>query len=249
MVNPDAGSVNADLVTRLRKALPAWRYLEYDKKLRLADVLAAPGRVVVAGGDGAVGRVARQLLHSRNSLGIIPVGTANNFAHSLGIPTDIGAAIDFMKSGRPRPVSIGTVNGKPFLEAAMVGLFGEILKIGQAVEDRDLGDLMKWVDAAIDSPRFEYTLSGSLQGHGVARSLIFANTPRIGTRVQVAYGTPRDAYLELRAGDAAFQFNRVRLRTKPRVRVFADTRPAGQTPASIEVDVGALRVVLGPPRR
>src|SRR5919204_6280225 len=82
VVNPDAGSVNADLVTRLRKALPAWRYLEYDKNLRLADVLAAPGRVVVAGGDGAVGRVARQLLHSRNSLGIIPVGTANNFAHS-----------------------------------------------------------------------------------------------------------------------------------------------------------------------
>ena len=48
--------------------------------------------VVVAGGDGTVGEVAKGLLRSPIPLGIIPIGTYNNIARSLSIPTDLVAA-------------------------------------------------------------------------------------------------------------------------------------------------------------
>ncbi|HEX6547482.1 MAG TPA: diacylglycerol kinase family protein [Candidatus Dormibacteraeota bacterium] len=247
-MNLDAGSVTPELVAKLREDLPTYAFLEYDKKIRLSDHVAEPARVVVAGGDGAVSRVARQLLHTRNTLGIVPAGTYNNFAHGVGIPAGISQAIRLLKTGRPRPVSVGRANGEAFLEAAMVGRFGQMLQVGKAIEDRDLGDLLETVGATIRSPEFEFTLSGDLNGHGTARSLFFANTPRIGAHIDIADGTPRDACIEARLGDAVLQIQRVQLRTRPRVQLFADSRSIGRTPVLIEVDGGALQVVLGPAR-
>ena len=62
---------------------------------------------VVCGGDGTVSAVARILAGTRATLGIIPVGTQNNTALSLGIPTDIAAAIAILRTGRRIKVDMG----------------------------------------------------------------------------------------------------------------------------------------------
>lgn len=244
IVNHSAGSITPEVVAQLRDGLPRYRYVEYDKKMQVASLLDATARVVIAGGDGAVEAIARQLLHTPHRLGIIPGGTYNNFAGSLGIPADIAAAIAVIRKGRPRAVSVGTVNGQPFMEAAMVGFFGEALQAGEAARERELGELLKQVATMINSPKFEFSVNGDLVGRGEARSLFFANTPRIGARITVANGTPRDSFLEFSFSEVFLRFRHLRLQTKPRVRVFADTHPVGRTPAVIDVDPDALRVIL-----
>jgi diacylglycerol kinase (ATP) len=86
--------------------------------------------VIVAGGDGTVTRAARALRCSSNrTLAILPVGTANNIARTLGLSGDIETLISGLESAKPRRLDMGLACGpwgkRRFLEA--VG-FGTIAK-------------------------------------------------------------------------------------------------------------------------
>ncbi|HEY7984249.1 MAG TPA: diacylglycerol kinase family protein, partial [Ktedonobacterales bacterium] len=65
------------------------------------------------GGPGAPRPVA---------LGILPLGTMNNIAHSLGIPESLDDACEVLAHADPRPVDVGTVNGQLFVEVVGAGL-------------------------------------------------------------------------------------------------------------------------------
>ena len=72
------------------------------------DALAQGIRMfVVCGGDGTISAVARALAGTRATLGIIPTGTQNNVALSLGIPADIPAAVAILRTGRRIKVDVG----------------------------------------------------------------------------------------------------------------------------------------------
>jgi len=68
--------------------------------------------VVAAGGDGTINEVVNGLAEQeyRPKLGIIPVGTTNDFARALHIPRDIEAAADIIAKGDTIPVDIGRLN-------------------------------------------------------------------------------------------------------------------------------------------
>ncbi|MBA2677670.1 MAG: diacylglycerol kinase family lipid kinase [Ktedonobacteraceae bacterium] len=78
--------------------------------------------VIVAGGDGTVHAVAKGLIGTPVALGIIPVGTMNNLAHSLKIPDTVEGACAVIAAGQQSPFDIGQINGQPFLEVAGIGL-------------------------------------------------------------------------------------------------------------------------------
>lgn len=82
--------------------------------------------VVVGGGDGTLSAAAEGLLETGLPLGILPLGTANDLARTLGIPTDLGAACRIIADGHMRTVDLGEVNGKHFFNAASLGLSVEI---------------------------------------------------------------------------------------------------------------------------
>ena len=65
-------------------------------------------RVAVAGGDGSIGAVAAGLALSPHSsrLGVIPMGTGNDFARGIGIPLDVGEALDALSSSRSRSIDL-----------------------------------------------------------------------------------------------------------------------------------------------
>ena len=84
--------------------------------------------VVVCGGDGTVNAVARGLIATGLPLGIVPVGTANDLARTLGVPEDLGAAVDVIARGRTRRIDVGTVNGHPFFTVASIGLSAELAR-------------------------------------------------------------------------------------------------------------------------
>ena len=82
--------------------------------------------VVVAGGDGTLSMAAPALLESGKTLGILPAGTANDLAHTLGIPEDLDQACDVLCEGRARAIDVGMANGIPFFNAATLGLSIEV---------------------------------------------------------------------------------------------------------------------------
>ena len=69
--------------------------------------------IVVAGGDGTVGLVLRALIElpeaSRPTVGLLPIGTYNNFARSLGIPSDLAEACRIVSTGQTGSVDLGRV--------------------------------------------------------------------------------------------------------------------------------------------
>ncbi|TDC87010.1 diacylglycerol kinase family protein [Actinomadura sp. 7K507] len=67
-----------------------------------ADVLAMdPDLVIVGGGDGTVAEAVGHLAHRDIALGVLPLGTTNNFARSLELPLDLTGAIRTLAVGRP----------------------------------------------------------------------------------------------------------------------------------------------------
>ena len=65
--------------------------------------------VIIAGGDGSLNAVAPALLKTGLPLGILPTGTANDLARTLGIPTDIERASDVIAAGHRHAIDIGEV--------------------------------------------------------------------------------------------------------------------------------------------
>jgi diacylglycerol kinase (ATP) len=78
--------------------------------------------VFVWGGDGMVQRSVDRLAGSGVILAIIPAGTANLFASSLSIPSDIGEAVEIGLKGRDRTLDVGKINGERFTVMAGAGL-------------------------------------------------------------------------------------------------------------------------------
>jgi YegS/Rv2252/BmrU family lipid kinase len=84
--------------------------------------------VFVWGGDGMVQRSVDALAGSGVTLAIIPAGTANLFASSLDIPSDIGDAVDIGLNGRDRVLDVGKLNGERFAVMAGAGLDAHMIR-------------------------------------------------------------------------------------------------------------------------
>ena len=112
------------------------------RSLAREAVRAGHKLVVVAAGDGTVEEVASQLAGSSTVLGIVPIGTMNNIARSLGVPLGIDDACALIGMGTSRHIDIGRVISSErrdvqyFLEGAGVGLSALAAQAGQAAEKR-----------------------------------------------------------------------------------------------------------------
>ncbi|MEV4259790.1 diacylglycerol kinase family protein, partial [Spirillospora sp. NPDC049652] len=71
----------------------------------------APDLVVVGGGDGTVAEAVRHLAHQDVALGVLPLGTTNNFARSLELPMDLAKAVEVLGSGKVADVDVGWFEG------------------------------------------------------------------------------------------------------------------------------------------
>ncbi|MFP5595137.1 lipid kinase YegS [Kluyvera sp. 142486] len=99
----------------------AVRYVEEAIRLNVETVIAG-------GGDGTINEVATALIHSESrlvpALGILPLGTANDFATSVNIPADLANALKLAIAGRDVPVDIAQVNHKTCFINMATGGFG-----------------------------------------------------------------------------------------------------------------------------
>ncbi|RKD31671.1 diacylglycerol/lipid kinase family protein [Thermohalobacter berrensis] len=83
--------------------------------------------ITAVGGDGTINEVATGILSvGHGTLGIIQGGTGNDLAKTLNIPKEPHKAIDLILKGKTKVIDIGSVNGRPFLNVASIGVDSQI---------------------------------------------------------------------------------------------------------------------------
>jgi YegS/Rv2252/BmrU family lipid kinase len=133
VLNPRAG-VSAQRARAALERSPDWKDVPVHVTSRggeareVAERAAAEGvRLVLAlGGDGTANEVAWGLLGTGTTLGLVPVGSGNGLARSLGIPLNPDHALRFLARGVERRMDVGMANGRPFLNVAGAGFDAEI---------------------------------------------------------------------------------------------------------------------------
>ena len=107
-------AVSSDDHSRLRQAIDEHR--------------GALDRIVVGGGDGTLNALADALVEMRVPVGVLPLGTTNDLARTLGLPSDLAAAVAVIARGRTRQIDLGCVNGKHFFNVASLGLSTQVAR-------------------------------------------------------------------------------------------------------------------------
>jgi diacylglycerol kinase (ATP) len=96
---------------------------DVEESLATARAASAEGAVVIAaGGDGTISVVAHGLSDRGGTLGIIPLGTANDLARALRVPRDTRAAARLIQGGTVHRTDLVSVNGRNFITVGGLGL-------------------------------------------------------------------------------------------------------------------------------
>lgn len=112
-----------------------------DLRRRIRD--AGGATVILGGGDGTLHAAAPALRDLGRPFGLLPLGTANDLARSLGIPLDPLEAAAVIAAGGSRRIDLGLIDGKPFFNVASIGLSAEVVREheGEGARKRLLGVL------------------------------------------------------------------------------------------------------------
>src|SRR5688572_20145117 len=155
IVNAGSGSVLGDETARSLRE----RFIAFGIKanvhlassgieiVRLAEHAAESDAelVVAGGGDGTINTVAVGAMRSGKTLGILPLGTLNNFSKDLGIPQNLNAAVRVIAQGVVKEIDLAEVNGRIFINNSSIGLYPKMV-IRREQQQQKLGR-GKWAAA------------------------------------------------------------------------------------------------------
>ncbi len=190
----------ADLLMDILTELQQWSFSPEVYLLQPKDDMSAIIRtcvsmgfemLVVCGGDGTVSSVAKHLIGTNVTLGIIPTGTQNNIAFSLGIPNDIIGSIAVLKNGIRTKIDVGmaTCDKKtmPFIEICSVGLFSALFPSGDDIQHGRLERIGDFLSTLADCPPSDIRLRLDDRQEIVkpGHVVIVSNMPYAGCHYQV----------------------------------------------------------------
>ena len=201
--NTKAGAATKASDARLREVIQLLRdaniyadTAQADEADEITAAAAAAARagyplVIACGGDGTIGSVANGLVLGPATLGILPLGTRNNVARSLGVPLKLPAAVALLRAGKTHSIGAGlAIVGKQrrwFLETFTVGLFSALfphadaLQKGNLVRARDL--LTTFATSA--AAQMQLTIDGETTLRIEAHALIGVNMPSTGANFRL----------------------------------------------------------------
>ena len=137
------------------------------------------GAVVAVGGDGTLNEVLNGVLAARPAdgvlapIGIVALGTANDFARQAGIPTDPTAALRLIANGTPTRVDVGRVNGRAFLNVSTLGTAAEVTSDAGAGTKHTLGVLAYALSGVRHLVASEPATVARISGPGFEREVAF----------------------------------------------------------------------------
>jgi lipid kinase YegS len=117
-----------------------------DKRRVVKEALSAGStRIIAGGGDGTINAVVNALVGKgkkppRAAMGMLPLGTANDFAHGLGLPVDdLGRCMEIACTKPPRKIDVGRANSRCFINVASGGFGAEITATTPVAMKKALG--------------------------------------------------------------------------------------------------------------
>ena len=112
--------------------------------------------ILIAGGDGTVDSVVNAMAKNGISLpiGILPVGTANDFSKFLGMPSDVEEACKQILSSEVKSVDLGSINDKYFVNVASTGLFTDVSQKTDVNLKNTIGKLAYYLKGLEELPNF-----------------------------------------------------------------------------------------------
>jgi diacylglycerol kinase (ATP) len=232
-----------------------------------------PDAIVVAGGDGTLARAIGMALALDVPVGLVPLGTFNDLAHTLAIPLDLEAACAVIASGHTRTIDVARVNGAYYATEASIGLSSRLTRL-QKVRDKQRFGFVAIFASALRAVKYLRPIRADVSYDGKtvrlnAVQLTVANSNHFGGFITVEDAAVDDGWLDLYSVEVD-RFTRLvsvlhamisgKRRTAEGVRTFrsaafgvatrrphritADGEPAGITPARFEILPGALRVFV-----
>ena len=235
------------------------------------------GSVILGGGDGTLHAAAPALHETGLPLGILPLGTANDLARTLGIPPDLDAAVGVIARGHVRAIDLGSVNGELFFNVASLGLSVDITRRLTKVMKRRWGKLAYPIAAALvvsTSRRFRAEIvadgermrtktmqiavgNGRFYGGGMVveenariddHTLdVYSLEPRARWRLLLMARAFRAGQHEGQAEVRHMRCREVEVRTRRPRSINTDGEITTRTPALFRVVPGAVRVFAPPP--
>ena len=144
---------------------------------------------IAAGGDGTVGGVARALVGTSVTLGILPLGTFMNVARAIGVPRDDPRAAAALIGTTTRAIDVGEVAGQVFFEAAGIGLDADAFTAGRAIKRGERGLAAAALGTLLRrrSTRVKVEIDGRATWHQVLEAVI-CNGPWYGWGFEIAPG-------------------------------------------------------------
>jgi diacylglycerol kinase (ATP) len=228
--------------------------------------------VIVGGGDGTMTAAAGQLAKSGAVLGVLPLGTGNSFALSLGIAT-LERAVDAIVGARTVDIDLGTVNGTYFANFATIGLSSTIARATPSGLKRVLGAAAYVLAGLIPGLRSRpfrcrvragkarqefqtyqvIVANGRYFGHqplvpeaslDSGSFVLYAASERTKVDAAKTYASLLFAGEHLGPNTHLIEASELRVRARPKQQIAIDGEICGTTPARFELVPAALRVIV-----
>lgn len=198
-----------DVISQMQawKLMPEVYLLEPDSDLPMmaSDTLVQGITMFVAcGGDGTVSAVSKAIAGLPVTLGIIPTGTQNNIALSLGIPIDMPASIAILRMGKRIKIDLGLLTygdiKTTFLELCTVGLTSSIFPAADDIQHGHLEKIGEFLSTLITSSPsdIKLLLDNKHEISSAGHAVLISNMPYVGRHYRV--GHPRsfqDGFLDV----------------------------------------------------
>ena len=228
--------------------------------------------IIVGGGDGTLSGVMTLFAHQPITLGVLPLGTGNDLARTLGIPLDLDGAARVIADGQIAQIDLGCANGKFFINTLSMGVSDDVTRAATRRLKRALGFFAYGVAACKVLPRhhpFRAHISSAEKVCDVTtHQLVVANGTYVGEHIKAGpdaaindgrlvvftlegrsrYQLIRGAWSVALGRNATdprnnyFETTRLTIRTEPPQPVTLDGEHGGETPVEVTVIPKALRV-------
>lgn len=234
--------------------------------------------VIVGGGDGSMSGTIDELVGKDCVFAVLPLGTANSFARTLGLPLDLDGAVAVIADGERRRIDLGMIDDDYFVNAASIGLSPMIGKTVPHKLKRYLGRVgyLLWavkcsvafrpfrlvIDDGEGEQRLWSTEVRVLNGryHGGVELSEDADVESGDIMIQAVVGRSRlrlagdwyAKFFKLRDKDAhtiEFRGQSFRLATRPHLGISIDGEVLARTPVTVKVAQAAVDVAVPIERR
>ncbi|WP_018344167.1 diacylglycerol/lipid kinase family protein [Cytophaga aurantiaca] len=165
------------------------RYAGHGREIAAEAAQEGIPYVISVGGDGTMNEIASSLLHTKTSLGIIPMGSGNGLARHLGIPLEPLKAIELMNNFTVQTIDNGNINGIPFFCTAGIGLDAHVAKVFDELPTRGLKTYVKAFIKKVRSYRgdqLHIRINEDKEINGTFLLCTFANANQYGNNAFIA---------------------------------------------------------------